>query len=421
MSFLAGSIVGSLGLNISEFSKGMIEAEGMSELFPEVVKAFLVNPLLGVMDAAKEAAAFITETVFEIGNAASQAGLDAQKAGVGVEFFSQYAAVGKTVNVSNEQLVQGFKFLQRSMVDAVGGTNQLALRGFGSLGISTDFLKGHLNDVQGAMSLVHEKLMQIPEAALRTRIGMEIMGRGGADLLPILAMQGEHFQEIIDRARSLGAIETEESAKQGQRFRELEATLGFAWEGIKKKLAEPILAGIEAHLPQINALVDQVSDQVRSAIGDLFDYLNSDEGRKSIDAWFAALKVDIPEIVRDVREVGEELKPLLYIIEKIIQATSKLHELGLLHVLNPLGQYTDLASSLGIGGFGGGGDSGSNPVIVQAQFTVPKIDDLPHAASSQFAAVLQPQMKELHHKIKRSLVGAARSQRIAKHTGGVAR
>ena len=125
MAWDAGSIVGKLMLDIEGdggFATSMMEAEGIARVFPEIVTSFLTDPILGFADALKETGEVAIDTFKEIQQDAENVGLSAIKLGVSPEFFSEWAAVAKTVNVGQEQLSQGLRYLSFHAQDAIEGS-----------------------------------------------------------------------------------------------------------------------------------------------------------------------------------------------------------------------------------------------------------------------------------------------------------
>lgn len=265
MSWDAGAITGTLGLNINEYGEGMLQAEGIAQAFPAIVTEFLENPLLAVVSLAHEAAEAYVEMFTEVANGAANMSLLAEKGGVSITFLSELAAVGKTVNVGVEQISVAMKFLNRNMVDAIDG-NETAQKSFLNLGITTDFLRDNLNNTEAVFNAVHAAISALPDEAERSRLSMEVMGRQGDALVPIFNLTREHLQDLIDTAHQFGAIDDDESGAAGRKWLEMSTEVGEAWEGMKKKLTEPILDYLTDHWDEIKPVLLDLSDTVGKAI-----------------------------------------------------------------------------------------------------------------------------------------------------------
>jgi tape measure domain-containing protein len=56
MSFNAGAVMSTLGVDISPFARGMLEASSIARVFPTTVQNFIASPLLGIAGIARSAA-----------------------------------------------------------------------------------------------------------------------------------------------------------------------------------------------------------------------------------------------------------------------------------------------------------------------------------------------------------------------------
>jgi hypothetical protein len=272
MTFDAGTVSGNLKFDLSEYTRSMIESESLMQAFPAIVLEFMENPLLATIETFKESADAFGEMVQEIADDAQKIGLEAEKAGTSVEYFSEMARLAATVGISDEQLSTGFKFIQKNAVDATQGVKEAA-ESFQALGLSLDWVRDHLNDTQGLMEAVRDRISEISNVSERTRLSMEIMGRAGADLGPLLAIPKDEAQELISIFKELGVVETDESVAGAQKFKLMEVLIGDAWEGIKMALAEPIFQYVAGHIKELKADVVEFSHEARQAIPAAFDVI----------------------------------------------------------------------------------------------------------------------------------------------------
>src|SRR5213593_304346 len=115
--FNAGSIVGDLKLDISDWTRGMMQVNSMASLFPAVVTNFMANPLLGLIGIAKDAASAFTSAFTDIAHAADNAGESAERVGVSVGFLTGVGAVAKDAGASMQSLGDALKFLNNNAAD----------------------------------------------------------------------------------------------------------------------------------------------------------------------------------------------------------------------------------------------------------------------------------------------------------------
>ena len=251
------------GEHAEGFGHSMAEMVGLSEVFRVAAQSIFELPLELIkksFELAEEAAKKFFETIAEVGNEAAATMREALKAGVSVEFFSQMEEAGKRVGVSNDVLGMSFKLMQKNAVDAVSGASAEAKQGFASIGISSEFLASHLNDTQGIFEAVRQKMALIPDSAERVRVAMQIMGRGGSDIIPLFAQSNKQMQESIDLATRLGAVDGESAGTSSAGWVKASAAFDDLWKGLSKVVAEPFLKYLTENWQDVRRAIIQFAD-----------------------------------------------------------------------------------------------------------------------------------------------------------------
>jgi hypothetical protein len=272
MSFDAGSIVGSLKLDMSEFAHGILESQAIAAVFPASVVEFLEHPLLALIEVAKEAAHFVVEAVESMGKSFHAVGLAAEKAGVDVEWLSRLSGVAQTAGVGLDQLVTGFKILEQRAELANEG-DKGATAGFKRLGISASEAAALMATPQALFERVQQGIAAIENPAQRTAAALGVLGRQGYNLAPLLTKSEEELKGLGDVIEELGGTVTKPEAEMGETFGKLEAIIGAAWTGIKKTTAAPILEFITDHFDEIVEKVVEVSGAIREGLSTAFEIL----------------------------------------------------------------------------------------------------------------------------------------------------
>lgn len=102
------------------------------------------------------------------------------KTGITTEGLQRLELAGKLTGVSLEQMTSGVNMLQKRLA----GGDDNAVRAVNTLHLSlTDLLKSSPDEM---MIRISEAIATIPDPAERTRVAMELLGRSGAALLPVL-------------------------------------------------------------------------------------------------------------------------------------------------------------------------------------------------------------------------------------------
>ena len=117
------------------------------------------------------------------------------KTGITTEGLQRLELAGKLTGVSLEQMTSGVNMLQKRLA----GGDDNAVRAVNTLHLSlTDLLKSSPDEM---MIRISEAIATIPDPAERTRVAMELLGRSGAALLPVLTSNMREGGGIIGQSK----------------------------------------------------------------------------------------------------------------------------------------------------------------------------------------------------------------------------
>jgi hypothetical protein len=276
MSTEVGKITAVLGLDANPFREGMLQATSIASIFPSTVTSFLANPLLGVIDITKQmtgALASGTQSylslVKQVGEAADNAGEAAQKAGAGVAFLTGAGLAAADAGGSMEAMGDSLKFLNKNISEAAGGSASAQME-FSRLGISITDQAGNLKPVQTLFLETADAIAALQSPANRTAAAMGLLGRGGTDMIPMLAQGSAEINRQIKLYADLGATIDEDLAASGDKFATFSSIVDAAWTGIRNTLARPVLGWFKNNFDDLVRGVQLGSQIVRSVIGDAF-------------------------------------------------------------------------------------------------------------------------------------------------------
>jgi hypothetical protein len=233
--FDAGSAIGHLGLDISEYTHGMLEAEAISSVFPQVVTEFLANPLLGLIEIAKKTAEAVGEAFTEIKNHALEVGRASIMTGVSTEFLSAVAPMAG----GTENLAMALKFLQNTAFDSINGNKELA-KTFNKLGIDVTDMAGNLKGGEELLLDLADAMKDLPDKGEQISAAMQLMSRSGAEMLPFLLKGADGIRQLAEEQKRLGAVVDAGEAATARKLARLGQMWDAAWLGIKKTISEPI-------------------------------------------------------------------------------------------------------------------------------------------------------------------------------------
>jgi hypothetical protein len=132
------------------------------------------------------------------------------KIGIPVESLSELKYVGDMTGVSLNTLGTTIKGMSNFLETARDG-GSAAAQALNKLHLSVSDLKG-LSPEQMFMTL-SSAIADVPDPLTRSALAVDIFGRSGTDLLPMLALGKDGIQALRDKARELGITMTDETAE----------------------------------------------------------------------------------------------------------------------------------------------------------------------------------------------------------------
>jgi hypothetical protein len=136
---------------------------------------------------------------------------------------------------SFEDTAQTAVIFQKQMEAAKNGNEELAGT-FRALGID---LKG---PVDQAFRQTLEKLGQIDDGSLKTATALDLFGKSGAKLLPVMDQVGGSFDGLIGRARDLGIVLSEEDIAKSNEFADNIDILSLKLKGLTNDIGVGLIS-----------------------------------------------------------------------------------------------------------------------------------------------------------------------------------
>lgn len=153
-----------------------------------------------------------------------------QKIGVSVENLAGYKLAAEQSGTSLEGMGNAAKFLNKNIAE-----NDPLLK---KLGINA-------TDANGAMVQLADVFNRIPDGAQKTAIAMQLMGKSGADMIPLLNGGGEALKGMIEQGQRLNPFTTE-MARAADQFNDSLAVLQTQASGPGISLANNLLPALIA-------------------------------------------------------------------------------------------------------------------------------------------------------------------------------
>ncbi|MFA7177473.1 MAG: phage tail tape measure protein, partial [Smithellaceae bacterium] len=262
MALDAGAVVGRLEMALAGWKQSVetVKADQQSmarfairhsDEIKKLGKAFTIAG--GVMTAALGA------IVAKTANAGDEIAKLSQRTGVSTELLSGYSLAAKLADVSLEGLGGGLKLLSRNMNEASQGTGT-AKDAFKELGIEVVNADGTLRDSNEVLLDVADRFSGTENGAKKTALAMDIFGRSGADLIPMLNLGRKGLEENYEQARRLGLVYSKESAQGCEAFNDSITTLKAGLQGTGREIGGVLMPIIQGFVEKATETVIKIRE-----------------------------------------------------------------------------------------------------------------------------------------------------------------
>ena len=150
------------------------------------------------------------KTFSDVGDAFAKT---AVRTGVAVESISELAFAAEQSGTSLETLEGALRKMSKNLVDAASGSES-AQEAFKALGLSAGQLIGIAPEKQ--FKIIADRLAKIKNPTLRAAAAMDIFGKSGTQLLPLVADGAKGIEDLQKQAHNLGLTMGGDDAKAAE-------------------------------------------------------------------------------------------------------------------------------------------------------------------------------------------------------------
>lgn len=167
-----------------------------------------------------------------------------QSTGVSVESLSRLSLSAKLSDVDMETLGKSMGKLDKSIRDAADGTGT-GQKAFEYLGISVKDSQGHLKNADQIMAEVSDKFAGLKDGAGKTALAMDIFGKAGAGMIPMLNKGSEELKYNADMSDRLGLTLSTQTARGAEEVNDRFTLMGQATKGMANTMMTQLLPTID--------------------------------------------------------------------------------------------------------------------------------------------------------------------------------
>lgn len=217
----------------------------------------------GVMVGASAA---VGASILSVGKATADYAGDmfdmARGSGMGVEAFQKLAYAAKMSGIEAEKVSTSFVKFDRMIAEAAGG-NKTYMQTFKDLGIQIKDSAGNLRQPNEIFEDVADIFHNTEDGIGKTALAVELFGKSGADLIPMLNDGKAGLKAFYAEAERLGLALSNEMIAKGDAFSDQLENIGEQVKGVKLQLGAALIPALSAATEKISKVIDKITKWVQ--------------------------------------------------------------------------------------------------------------------------------------------------------------
>lgn len=279
MSDQLGSAVLVLKTDDRAYNEGLRRAEGTATSWGGRVSSAgkaAAFAMAGVGAAATGIIGALSASAISVAHHAGEVEKLKRELGVTAEEASRLSAVGQRLGLDTDALSLSFGKFSKFVIDS---SDKLAEHGI-SVARTRD---GHV-DFEKTLGGVADRFKAMPDGVEKSALAMELFGKSGKDMIPLLNKGRDGLKEMGDEAARMGLVFDDKALASAKRLRDAQKDLREAFEGAKNSIGLAFLPVLANVATSFSSLAKEHLPGVISKIGDVKQFLES----KLAPAWQAA-------------------------------------------------------------------------------------------------------------------------------------
>ena len=238
--------------------------------------------------------------VDQVANFGDEISTISEKFGIAADALQelQFAAVASDASV--EALQNGLKFLSKAAVDAAAGGKDAAAA---FKGITLKNSKGEIRPVADLLTDVSDQFAKLPDGAAKVDRAIQLFGKSGADLIPLLNRGSEGIAALRAEAQDLGIVLSGDTIAAAGAYDDAMKRLQASQQGLINRFASPLIPKMTAVFQKLTSvlrsggmkrIIDALSKAfdrfltATSAVIDAFDWWISNQSRVELSLFVIA-------------------------------------------------------------------------------------------------------------------------------------
>lgn len=179
-----------------------------------------------------------------------------KRTGVGVKALSELAFAAEQSGASLDSVEKGIRGMQRSLLNAEMGS-KTATDALSALGLSVEELSGMSPEDQ--FTMIADAIGDVEDPSKRAALAMQLFGRAGSELLPMMSENAEGIANLRKEANELGRTMTAEDAQAAAELTDAMNRVKSVFIGVKNQIGAALA-------PAMTYLADLVSRTSKAVV-----------------------------------------------------------------------------------------------------------------------------------------------------------
>lgn len=186
-----------------------------------------------------------------------------QKTGFATDAIQKWSYAAQLSHSSAEELRSGLGLLARQVEKAKDGGEE-AQEAFSKLGISMQFVR--TASPEALLNKIADRMKELGPGSKRTALAMDLFGRSGANLIPMLDRGSEGLKKMGLEAEDLNIIMSEDAVHAASAFKENLEKLEATADGLKHVIGGVLIEALGPLLEDLLAWVKANRDLIRTRL-----------------------------------------------------------------------------------------------------------------------------------------------------------
>lgn len=238
-STTVGQIVYDAVINTDGMKKGATEADKTAKATGDNMQKNIGKAAVAVgASMVATGAIFMKVTADSLKSTVQWAGGVAKlsrETGASVDSISRLAYAGQRYGLTTDDLSKSLGIFSKKVVEANKGNNETADT-FNKLGVSLKGADGKMRPFDQIFGQVAEKFKTAPNGMDKTALAMQLFGKSGKDMLPLLNQGADGIAKLGNEAKKFGLVLTNDNIKAFGEFRKATFDSEQSAKGLKVQL-----------------------------------------------------------------------------------------------------------------------------------------------------------------------------------------